>query len=200
VRLNVSGSAPCSPANERDVELGARCAPSPLGVGRCLLSAVQRFSFSAFRSFPAPALPLFTLFSFQTSAFQISLRLWSPTTRLKKRISEFMRTYLLLRLYRLTLLLGTSGAVVTALASDNIRPSWRGRHINLKTGSARGKHRLRGDGFQRWWTLDSVAGSRERTRGSARLSKFSQSIPVEPIYGKRCWQLSAHLCRSPVVV
>jgi hypothetical protein len=38
-----------------------------------------------------------------------------------KRISEFMRTYLLLRLYRLTLLLGTSGAVVTALASDNIR-------------------------------------------------------------------------------
>jgi hypothetical protein len=32
-----------------------------------------------------------------------------------------MRTYLLLRLYRLTLLLGTSGAVVTALASDNIR-------------------------------------------------------------------------------
>ena len=38
-----------------------------------------------------------------------------------KRISEFMRTYLLLRLYRLTLLLGTSGAVVTALASDNVR-------------------------------------------------------------------------------
>jgi hypothetical protein len=37
------------------------------------------------------------------------------------RISEFMRTYLLLRLYRLTLLLGTSGAIMTALASDNIR-------------------------------------------------------------------------------
>jgi hypothetical protein len=36
-----------------------------------------------------------------------------------KRISEFMRTYLLLRL--LTLLLGTSGATVTALASDNVR-------------------------------------------------------------------------------
>lgn len=32
-----------------------------------------------------------------------------------------MRTYLLLRLYRLTLLLGTSGAIVTALASDSIR-------------------------------------------------------------------------------
>jgi hypothetical protein len=38
-----------------------------------------------------------------------------------KRISEFMRTYLLLRLYRLTLLLGTSGAIVTALASENIQ-------------------------------------------------------------------------------
>jgi hypothetical protein len=38
-----------------------------------------------------------------------------------ERISEFMRTYLLLRLYRLTLLLGTSGAIVTALASDSIR-------------------------------------------------------------------------------
>ena len=38
-----------------------------------------------------------------------------------KRISEFMRTYLLLRLYRLTLLFGTSGAIVTALASDNVR-------------------------------------------------------------------------------
>ena len=32
-----------------------------------------------------------------------------------------MRTYLLLRLYRLTLLLGTSGAIVTALASENIQ-------------------------------------------------------------------------------
>ena len=32
-----------------------------------------------------------------------------------------MRTYLLLRLYRLTLLLGTCGAVVTALASDSVR-------------------------------------------------------------------------------
>jgi hypothetical protein len=38
-----------------------------------------------------------------------------------QRISEFMRTYLLLGLYRLTLLLGTSGAIVTALASDSIR-------------------------------------------------------------------------------
>jgi hypothetical protein len=38
-----------------------------------------------------------------------------------ERISEFMRTYLLLRLYRLTLLLGTSGAIVTALASESIR-------------------------------------------------------------------------------
>jgi hypothetical protein len=37
------------------------------------------------------------------------------------RISEFMRTYLLLRLYRLTLLLGTSGAIVTALATDAIQ-------------------------------------------------------------------------------
>ena len=32
-----------------------------------------------------------------------------------------MRTYLLLRLYRVTLLLGTSGAIVTALASENIQ-------------------------------------------------------------------------------
>ena len=38
-----------------------------------------------------------------------------------KLISDFMRTYLLLRLYRLTLLLGTSGAIITALASDNVR-------------------------------------------------------------------------------
>lgn len=37
------------------------------------------------------------------------------------RISEFMRTYLLLRLYRLTLLLGTSGAVITALASNSVQ-------------------------------------------------------------------------------
>jgi hypothetical protein len=35
-----------------------------------------------------------------------------------KRISEFMRAYLLLRLYRLTMLLGTSGAIVTALADN----------------------------------------------------------------------------------
>ena len=38
-----------------------------------------------------------------------------------KHIAEFMRTYLLLRLYRLTLLLGTSGAIITALASDTVR-------------------------------------------------------------------------------
>jgi hypothetical protein len=38
-----------------------------------------------------------------------------------KRISEFMRTYLLLRLYRLTLLLGTSGAIIAALATENVR-------------------------------------------------------------------------------
>lgn len=38
-----------------------------------------------------------------------------------ERICEFLRTYLMLRLYRLTLLLGTSGAVVTALASDSVR-------------------------------------------------------------------------------
>jgi hypothetical protein len=48
----------------------------------------------------------------------------SPSTNASdefQRISEFMRICLLLRLYRLTLLLGTSGAIVTALASDSIR-------------------------------------------------------------------------------
>jgi hypothetical protein len=38
-----------------------------------------------------------------------------------KRVSGFMRTYLLLRLFRLTLLLGTFGAIVAALASDKVR-------------------------------------------------------------------------------
>ena len=38
-----------------------------------------------------------------------------------ERICEFMRPYLMLRLYRLTLLLGTSGAIITALASENVR-------------------------------------------------------------------------------
>ena len=38
-----------------------------------------------------------------------------------ERISEFMRAYFLLRLCRLTLLLGSSGTIVTALASDSIR-------------------------------------------------------------------------------
>lgn len=38
-----------------------------------------------------------------------------------QRITEFMRTYLLLRLYRLTLLLGSSGAIITALASESVR-------------------------------------------------------------------------------
>jgi hypothetical protein len=52
-----------------------------------------------------------------------------------KRISEFMRTYLLLRLYRLTLLLGTSGAVVTALASDNIRRRGEVVILLLKLGA-----------------------------------------------------------------
>ena len=32
-----------------------------------------------------------------------------------------MRAYLLLRLYRMTLLLGTSGGVITALASESVR-------------------------------------------------------------------------------
>ena len=52
-----------------------------------------------------------------------------------KRISEFMRTYLLLRLYRLTLLLGTFGAVVTALASDNIRRRGEVVILILKLGA-----------------------------------------------------------------
>lgn len=32
-----------------------------------------------------------------------------------------MRTYLILRLYRLTLLFGTCGAIITAIASDSVR-------------------------------------------------------------------------------
>ena len=51
------------------------------------------------------------------------------------RISEFMRTYLLLRLYRLTLLLGTSGAIVTALASDSIRARGAVVILLLKIGA-----------------------------------------------------------------
>jgi hypothetical protein len=52
-----------------------------------------------------------------------------------KRISEFMRTYLLLRLYRLTLLLGTSGAIVTALASDSVRRRGAVVILLLKVGA-----------------------------------------------------------------
>jgi|ERR1051325_5708091 len=52
-----------------------------------------------------------------------------------KRISEFMRTYLLLRLYRLTLLLGTSGAIVTALASDSVRVRGATVILLLKVGA-----------------------------------------------------------------
>jgi hypothetical protein len=52
-----------------------------------------------------------------------------------KRISEFMRTYLVLRLYRLTLLLGTSGAIITALASDNIRARGATVILLLKLGA-----------------------------------------------------------------
>jgi len=38
-----------------------------------------------------------------------------------KHLAEDLRHYNLLRLYRLTLLLGTTGAMVTALASENLR-------------------------------------------------------------------------------
>lgn len=52
-----------------------------------------------------------------------------------QRISEFMRTYLLLRLYRLTLLLGSSGAIVTALASESIRARGAIAIVLLKMGA-----------------------------------------------------------------
>lgn len=52
-----------------------------------------------------------------------------------ERISEFMRAYLLLRLYRLTLLLGTSGAIVTALASESIRSRGATVILLLKLGA-----------------------------------------------------------------
>lgn len=38
-----------------------------------------------------------------------------------KHLGEDLRHYGILRLYRLTLLLGTTGAMVTAIASDNVR-------------------------------------------------------------------------------
>ena len=38
-----------------------------------------------------------------------------------KHLGEDLRHYGILRLYRLTLLLGTTGALVTAIASDNVR-------------------------------------------------------------------------------
>jgi len=52
-----------------------------------------------------------------------------------QRISEFMRTYLLLRLYRLTLLLGTSGAIITALVSDGVRARGAVVILLLKIGA-----------------------------------------------------------------
>lgn len=52
-----------------------------------------------------------------------------------ERISEFMRTYLLLRLYRLTLLLGTSGAVISALASGSVRERGATVILLLKLGA-----------------------------------------------------------------
>jgi hypothetical protein len=58
---------------------------------------------------------VFQVFSFSTYVAS------DNATEEFKRISEFMRTYLLLRLYRLTLLLGTSGAIITGLVSDNVR-------------------------------------------------------------------------------
>ena len=46
-----------------------------------------------------------------------------------------MRTYLLLRLYRLTLLLGGSGAIITALASDSVRARGAVVILLLKIGA-----------------------------------------------------------------
>lgn len=52
-----------------------------------------------------------------------------------ERVTEFMRAYLLLRLYRLTLLLGSSGAVITALASDAVRQRGAIVILLLKVGA-----------------------------------------------------------------
>ena len=116
-----------------------------------------------------------------------------------KRISEFMRTYLLLRLYRLTLLLGTSGAVVTALASDNIRRRGEVVILLLKLGALAISTAFRVMDFSaggHWIRLRDRANELAAPTG---LPTFSQSIPLEPIYGKRRWQLPPRFCRSPVV-
>ena len=77
MRLTVPGSAPCSAANERDVELGASCSPSHWALG-------------------VVCFPLFSVSDF------IAIVVSDNATEEFKRISEFMRTYLLLRLFRLT--------------------------------------------------------------------------------------------------
>lgn len=51
-----------------------------------------------------------------------------------KCICEFMRHYAILRLYRLTLLLGTTGGVITLLCSEGLRSRGAAAVLLLKLG------------------------------------------------------------------
>jgi hypothetical protein len=50
-----------------------------------------------------------------------------------KSVCDFMRQYAMMRFYQLALLLGTTGSIVTALASNAVRASFTGAGF-LKTG------------------------------------------------------------------
>jgi hypothetical protein len=107
-----------------------------------------------------------------------------------KRISEFMRTYLVLRLYRLTLLLGTSGAIVTALSSDSVRRRGAIIILLLKLGTVAISLAFTIMDFSASGPLDSIARSCERACRYIAVSTFPRSFPMESVYGDRRRKLS----------
>jgi len=102
------------------------------------------------------------------------------------RISEFMRTYLLLRLYRLTLLLGSSGAIVTALASESIRARGAAVILFLKIGAIAVSSAFAIMDFSAAAHWDRFLKRANETGRPIELRAISDAITLESVHRHRC--------------